>query len=118
MNGPRDGAGRATLAALLAAGGGLLAWAVVFSLLYAVQGLACSSQLPPAWRGAAGPWRAVLVAIWLGGLAFVGVLGIRAGWPRRDLPLLRRLASFSALVGGASVMVTGLPVLGTSLCGE
>lgn len=82
---------------------GLILWAAIFSLLYAVEGLGCAN----GW--AIATLRIVLVAIWLAGLAVLGWLSWR-WWPIRGSAMIDRMAGIIALVGLVSTVWTGFPV--------
>jgi len=94
---------------LLRACTGLIVWAAVFSLLYAVEGLGCAQ----GWT--TGALRAVLVAIWGASLAGLGWLAWR-WWPKRGEALVDWTAGVIAIVGFVSILWTGFPVATLSAC--
>ncbi|VXC68215.1 hypothetical protein [Sphingomonas sp. AX6] len=94
---------------LLRACTGLIVWAVIFSLLYGIEGMGC-----------AAPWdrrvlRASLVIVWLVGVAALAALSWQ--WtrvrPHRDV---ERIGQWLAIAGLIATIVTGLPVATLSLC--
>lgn len=94
---------------LLRACSGLIVWAVLFSLLYAIEGVGCAQ----GWDATA--LRSVLVAIWLIGIAGLIALVIRAR-RHRDRDLMARLSFRVALSGLVATIITGVPVATLSLC--
>ena len=94
---------------LLRACSGLIVWAVLFSLLYAIEGIGCAQ----GWDATA--LRGVLVAIWLVGIAGLIALVIRAH-RHRDRDLMARLSFRVALSGLVATIITGVPVATLSLC--
>lgn len=102
--------------ALLRAVAGLIGWAAAFSMLYAVQGLACALGWDEAPVAGISVARMVLILVYVG---WVGLLGwlcwyLRPQGDRRDL--LAWLALASAVIGLASTLYTGMPVLATRTC--
>ncbi len=94
---------------LLRACTGLIVWAAMFSLLYAVEGLGCAN----GWGS--GVLRGVLVAIWLSAVVGLGWLSWR-WWPSRGDTLVEWMAGIISIVGLVSVLWTGLPVAILSAC--
>lgn len=94
---------------LLRACTGLIVWAAVFSLLYAVEGLGCAG----GWD--TGVLRAVLVAIWAVSVAGLGWLSWR-WWPKRGDVLIDWMAGAIAVIGLVSTIWTGFPVMILSAC--
>lgn len=94
---------------LLRACTGLIVWAVIFSLLYAVEGWGCAQ----GWD--TGALRAVLVAIWGVSLVGLGWLAWR-WWPKRGEALADWTAGVIAIVGFVSILWTGFPVAILSAC--
>lgn len=94
---------------LLRACTGLIAWAAIFSLLYAVEGMGCAN----GWD--AGVLRAALVAIWLTGVAGLAWLVWR-WWPERGGALVEWMAGVIAIVGLISTIWTGFAVTILSAC--
>ncbi len=85
--------------------GGLIGWALAFSLLYGLHGLACEGLL-----GGVHARRTVLVGAWVGTVGALGALvWTERGGVRRDAPFLRRLALGSAVIGLVATIVTGSP---------
>lgn len=97
------------MTALLRACTGLIVWAVVFSLLYAVEGMGCAN----GWD--ASMLRAVLVAIWLASVAILIAITIQTR-RTRDRDLMSRIAFWGAITGLVATVVTGMPVATLSLC--
>lgn len=95
--------------ALLRACTGLILWAAVFSLLYAVEGMGCANGWTP------GVLRATLVAIWLTSVALLGWLAWR-WWPKRGDVMTEWLAGAIAIIGLVSTIWTGFPVALLSAC--
>lgn len=104
------------MTALLRATAGLILWAIAFSALYAVQGLACALGWDEKQIAGTSLARLVLLTIYAGG---VGALA-RLSWtyrPRTARPeLLDWLAFVSAASGLFAVIYTGLPIITTSIC--
>lgn len=95
--------------ALLRACTGLIVWAGIFSLLYAIEGMGCANGWNP------GVLRGALVAIWLAGIAGLGWLSWR-WWPKRGVALVEWMAGVVAVIGLVSTFWTGLPVAILSAC--
>lgn len=94
---------------LLRACTGLIVWAAVFSLLYAVEGAGCAN----GWD--AGVLRGALVAIWLAGIGGLAWLSWR-WWPARGDALVEWMTGVIAIVGLISTVWTGFPVAILSAC--
>ncbi|MCW2370235.1 hypothetical protein [Sphingobium sp. B11D3D] len=104
------------MTALFRAMAGLIAWAMAFALLYAVQGLSCAWGWDDAGLASVSAARVVLVVIYL---VSVGA----AAWlcwvfrPRSSrMDLLAWLAFASAVTGLVSILYTGIPVLTATIC--
>ncbi len=97
------------MTALLRACTGPIVWAVVFGLLYAVEGAGCAN----GWDAAT--LRAVLVAIWLASMAGLAWLCWR-WWPKRGDATIAWMAGVLAIMGLVSTFWTGLPVAILSAC--
>jgi len=95
--------------ALLRACSGLIVWAVLFSLLYASEGVGCAQ----GWDATA--LRGMLVAIWMVGIAGLIALVVRSH-RHRDRDLMSRLSFRVALAGLVTTIITGVPVATLSLC--
>ena len=94
---------------LLRACTGLIVWAVVFSLLYGIEGLGCAAQ----WDGHV--LRASLVIVWLIGVAALAALSWQ--WTRaHSRDDLGRVGQWLAIAGLIATIVTGLPVATLTLC--
>lgn len=101
------------MTALLRIIAGLGFWAIGFSLLYAVHGLACARGWSAIALGPLDLQRVLLAALWIA--ACLGLLWwVRAmsRAPRdAERPLLGWLARASAITGLVSMLLTGVPVL-------
>lgn len=89
---------------------GFVAWAVLFCLLYGMQGLGC------AWGWTPASHRLFLGGIWVGGLvagAATLLLARRAELPTRGWRFVAVATNVAALV---SIAWSGFPVLFASLC--
>lgn len=104
--------------ALLRAVGGLIAWAVAFTMLYAVQGLSCALGWDGVQALGISAARLLLVATYIGWLAALAWLC----WYLRPRPgraeLLQRLGLICAVIGLVSTLYTGFPVLATTVCAQ
>lgn len=101
---------------LLRAIAGLIVWALAFSSLYALQGIACTAGLdgvPPAGISLA---RLPLVALYAFWLALHLWLCWRLGPLRHGPALIDRMAFGLAVVGLVSTAYTGFPVAVTTIC--
>ena len=94
---------------LLRACSGLIVWAVLFSLLYAIEGVGCAQ----GWDATA--LRGVLVVTWLAGVAALSVLTY-CSVRDRSKDLTARIRLYLSATGLAATFVTGLPVATLSLC--
>ncbi len=97
------------MTALLRACIGLIVWAAVFSLLYAIEGMGCAQ----GWD--VRLLRGTLVAIWLASIALLIVMAARTR-RTRDHDLLSRITFWGSVIGLVATVVTGMPVATLSLC--
>lgn len=104
------------MTALLRAVSGLILWAIAFSMLYALQGLACALGWDSVRFAGISAARLALVLVYAGWTAILTwlcwYLFPRPG--RHDF--LARLAFACAIVGLVSAVYTGLPVIAATLC--
>lgn len=104
------------MTALLRAISGLILWAMAFSSLYALQGLACAQgwdNVAYAGVSAARLGLVLLYAGWTGASLWL----CWHSYPRaahRDF--LARLAFACAVIGLLSTIYTGAPVVATTVC--
>lgn len=94
---------------LLRACSGLIVWAIVFSLLYGIEGFGCAQ-----------PWddqtlRIILMSVWLSTL--IGLAWLSWRWlPTRKGTEIDRLPGVIAFIGLVSTAWTGFPVAVLSTC--
>jgi hypothetical protein len=104
------------MTALLRSVAGLIVWAIAFSALYALQGLACAGRWDDMQLAGVSLARLVLLAVYGGGIGLLALLCWRCR-PRVSRPqLLDWLAFASAAAGLFSLVYTGLPVITVSIC--
>ncbi len=86
-------------------------WLIGFSVLYGLQGLACSRHWPAGWEA-----RPLLIAAWVVWVVVQGVLLIsvlnRGPTSRQMQPIVIALAVTSLF----AAVWTGMPVVATTLC--
>lgn len=87
---------------------GLVLWAVVFTALYSLHGVGCER----GWAGAQllglSLHRAVLLAVWILGMAAGLALALAVDWRRERMT--ERVGYWMAWAGTVSILATGLPV--------
>ncbi|WP_228242310.1 hypothetical protein [Porphyrobacter sp. GA68] len=102
------------MTALIKMVSGLIAWAVSFSVLYALHGLGCAL----GWTEQAVPGltqaRVVLLVTWILLIAAHGVLLV---WLLRSCATqMQRIGVAIGWIGLGATIVTGLPILAISSC--
>ncbi|GGI81201.1 hypothetical protein GCM10007973_17130 [Polymorphobacter multimanifer] len=106
------------MSALLRAIGGWLAWAVGFSILYGLHGVACALGWPAIRIGPGDLQRLVLAFAWI---VSVGAIAAWTWLQWRAAPgkiaLLDWLARGSAAAGLFAMVISGLPVVLSAPCG-
>lgn len=98
------------MTSMLRALSGLIVWAISFSVIYALQGFACSARFAPL------SGRGMLIAAWLLSLAVLGWLFLMLRRSASRGAIIDWLAPALALIGLISTIFTGFPVLFTTLC--
>lgn len=102
---------------LLRATGGLIGWAVAFSLLYGLQGLVCSPRAAGWTDGLPLHGRELLVACWLLYLAALAGFSWRVGpCAASGASVAAWLAPVLGWVGTLSLAITGMPVVFATTC--
>jgi len=102
------------MAALTRACGGLLIWAVVFSLMYGAHGLGCERGWVGVPVAGTSLHLIVLGALWIAGLIALAGYGVAPRLTRstEEKPtLIDRLTTGLAAVGFISLIFTGGPIL-------
>lgn len=103
--------------ALLRVLAGLIGWAVGFSILYGLHGIACARGWSAIGVGPTDRQRLVLVAAWLVSVAAIAIW-TRLVWRRSPgaVPLLDWLARGSAVTGLFAMIISGLPIVIADPC--
>lgn len=99
---------------LLRVSGGLILWAVAFSLLYGLHGIGCAYGWNGIATGSANLFRAVMVGTWVV-FILLGV-GLVFRMKSRAAGLPARLGIASAWTGLAATIISGAPVAIASQC--
>ncbi len=104
------------MTALLRAVSGLIVWAMAFSSLYALQGLACALGWDRVAFAGVSVVRLGLVVLYTGWTSALLWLCWHLYPQNSHRDFLSQLAFSCAIIGLCSTIYTGLPVLTTTLC--
>lgn len=87
---------------------GLVLWAIVFTVLYALHGVGCERGWAQGQLLGVSLHRAVLIAVWILGTATGLALALAVDWHRERMT--ERIGYWMAWTGVVSIFASGLPV--------
>ncbi|NLD67997.1 MAG: hypothetical protein GX644_04185 [Limnobacter sp.] len=87
---------------------GLVLWAVAFTVLYSLHGVGCERGWAETQLLGLSLHRAVLLAVWILGMAAGLALALAVDWRRERMT--ERVGYWIAWAGTVSIFASGLPV--------